>query len=49
MSDIALMLEEIQNKLDELDYKVDRINIFPQMIVCGDGSSKPEYLEEIKA
>lgn len=48
MSDIALMLEEIQNKLDELDHKINQINIFPQMIVCGDSNSKPTELEEIK-
>jgi len=43
MSDIALMLEEIRNKLDELDHKVDiihqkvdRLKIFPQMSVWKD-------------
>lgn len=45
MSDIALMLEEIRNKLDELDNKVDQLKIFPQR-VWGDDST---YLEEIKA
>jgi hypothetical protein len=48
MSDIALMLEEIRNKLDSLEHKVDQINIFPQVIVCGDDNSKPVKLEEIK-
>jgi hypothetical protein len=46
MSDIALMLEEIRNKLDELDNKVDRLKIYPPRIWWGDDSTP---LEEIKA
>ena len=33
MSDIALILEEMRNKLDELDHKVDQLKIFPQMSI----------------
>ena len=45
MSDIALMLEEIRNKLDELDHKIDRLKTYPQIPVWGDDSMP---LEEIK-
>ena len=45
MSDIALMLEEIQNKLDKLEHKINQINIFPQMIVCGDDSRPLKEIE----
>ena len=47
MSDIALMLEEIRNKLDELDRKVDRLKIFPQR-VWGDDSAPLKEIEPIR-
>ena len=56
MSDIALMLEEIRNKLDKLDHKIDELNVFPSpQMVWTDNSfifnrtAEMAELEEIKA
>lgn len=51
MNDIALMLEEIRNKLDELDHKVNKLYVFsfPQMTWNDDSFNKTAELEEIKA
>ena len=49
MSDIALMLEEIRNKLDELDNKVDQLKILPQTSIWDDiNFNRPAELAEIK-
>lgn len=50
MSDIALMLEEIRNKLDELDRKVERLNVFPipQMAWNDNSFNRPAELAEIE-
>ena len=48
MSDIALMLEEIQNKLDELDNKVEQLKILPQTSIWDDIKfNRPAELAEI--
>lgn len=47
MSDIALMLEEIRNKLDELDNKVDQLKVLPQTSIWDDISfNRPAELAE---
>ena len=54
MSDIALMLEEIRNKLDEhemrlneLNKKINGIKTYPQM-VWGDDSMPPKVFEPME-
>ena len=48
MSDIDLTLEEIRNKLDELEHKVDKLKMDPQMIWDINGL-RPVELKKIKA